>query len=151
MGIMDIIPWREKTARPVERRFYRAAPFPFHKNWLSLPSLLGGTSFREPECEMRDVQEELMLTARLPGVRRNEITLNFRRQTLCLRAEHVSKDESQRLDIKDWERLERSYFRAFRLPVKVHPEDAKISFRKGVLRVRLPKARRAETPAWLID
>lgn len=151
MGIVDIIPWREKTARPVERQFCRGARFPLQMSWLSLPSVLGGTAFREPGCEMVDAPGEFVLTARLPGVRREEIKLTFRRRTLFLRAEHRDDEAYRRHGIKGWENSARSYFRAFRMPVKVEPKEAKVVFRKGVLRVRLPKARRAETPAWLVD
>lgn len=149
MGIVDIIPWRARTARSIERHFCLGARFPFQKNWLSLPSVLGGTAFREPECEMVDAPGGFVLTARLPGIRRDEIKLTFRRRTLFLRAEHRPGEEGLRHGVKGWEREARSYFRAFRMPVKVEPKEAKVAFRKGVLRVRLPKARRIEMPAWL--
>lgn len=150
MGIVDIIPWKERTPRGAESGFRRFARFAFHKSWLSLPSVLGGTTYREPECEVIDGPKEFVITARLPGIRREEIELALRRRTMRLRAEHRAKEECLRRGVAGWNAAQRSYFRAFRLPVKVQPEAAKVAFRSGVLRVRLPKYRPRRLPPWLV-
>lgn len=151
MGIVDIIPWKEKSARGVEKDFCRTLEFPFQKSWLSLPSVLGGTTFQEPECEVVDAPSEYVVTAKLPGVKRGDIKLTFRRRTLRLRAERQAEEACRRHGIVGWHCSARSYFRAFRLPTKVHPEAAKVDFRKGVLKIRLPKRAAPRLPSWLTD
>lgn len=112
--------------------------------------MLGGTTYREPECEVTERPRDFLITARLPGVRRAEIELTLGRRTLRLRAEHRAKEQCLRRGVAGWHAAQRSYFRAFRLPVKVHPEAAKVAFRKGVLRVRLPKCQPRRMPSWLV-
>lgn len=150
MGIVDIIPWKAKTAREVDKDFCQSMSFPFHKSWLALPSLIGGTTYREPECEVVDAPREFVVTATLPGIRREEIKLTFRRQTMRLWAEHRAEGECRRRGVTDWHSGARSYFRAFRFPAKVHPEQAKVSFKNGVLRVRLPKCQTQRFPSWVV-
>lgn len=149
MGIVDIIPWKGKRAREVEKDFCQKLQFPFQKSWLSLPSVLGGTAFREPECEVVDSPSEYVITARLPGVNREEVKLTFRRRTLNLRAEHRAEEECRRHGVEGWHRSSRSYFRAFRLPTKVHLKAAKVDFRRGVLKIHLPKCEASRLPSWL--
>lgn len=127
MGIVDIIPWKEKTARAVEKNSCHHTSFAFHKNWLSLPSVLGGTTYREPECEVTERPRDFVITARLPGVRRDEIELTLGRRTMRLRAEHRAEVECLRRGVTGWHAAQRTYFRTFRLPVKVHPETAKVA------------------------
>ena len=151
MGIVDIIPWKQKTVREVEKDFCQKLRFPFQKSWLSLPSVLGGTNFREPECEVVESPAEYVITARLPGVSSKEIKLTFRRRTLKLRAEHRAEEDCLRQGVVGWHRSARSYFKALRLPTKVHAEAAKVDFRKGVLKVRLPKCQAPQLPSWLTE
>lgn len=150
MGIVDIIPWKAKTTREVEKDFSQSMSFPFHKSWLGLPSLLGGTTYREPECEVVDAPREFVVTARLPGVRREEVKFSLGRRTMRLWAEHRAEEDCRRRGVTGWHSGARSYFRAFRFPSKVHPEQAKVSFKSGVLRVRLPKCRPQQFPSWAV-
>lgn len=80
-----------------------------------------------------------MLTAKLPGVKLKEISLSYRRRTLTLRTEIRDASGCARY-FPNWENTARAYYRALRLPSEIDPNGAKVLFRSGLLKVRLPKA-----------
>ena len=88
---------------------------------------------------MADRPAEYVVTAKLPGVKLKDISLSYRQRTLTLRTE--TRDETGCAPyFPGWENTARSYYRAFRLPSEIDPKGAKVLFRHGVLKARLPKA-----------
>jgi HSP20 family protein len=139
MSIVDIIPWKSKKMRAVEKGFCQNLKFPFQRSWLTLPAVLGGTAYREPECAVADTPEEYVLTAKLPGVRLKDISLSYRQRTLTLRTE-TRGEAGDTPYFLGWENKARLYYRAFRLPSEIDPKASNLLFRHGVLKVKLPKA-----------
>ncbi len=97
-----------------------------------------------PAVDIYETADAIVLTAELPGLRREDIEIQLRDNTLTLRGERKFERE-----VKDenYLRIERSYGafqRAFSLPTVVQQEKIKAVFRDGVLEVTMPKAEEAK-------
>lgn len=89
--------------------------------------------------DMRETEDEVLVSAELPGVDPKEVELSVENDRLVIRGEkrHEKKEEK-----KGYLRMERSYgsfHRIVPLPSGVLAEKAKADFDKGVLTVHLPK------------
>ena len=101
-------------------------------------------STQMPFVDVMDRGDELVVTADMPGVDKNDIRINVSGNTLDISAERRTGQEQEE---KGYIRRERSYsryFRSVRLPVAVDKGGAKARFNNGVLEVVLPKAEKAE-------
>ena len=100
-----------------------------------------------PAVNVEEAADELLLSAELPGMREDDITIDIENNILTIhgekREEHEETDEERKFHV--WERRYGSFHRAFTLPNSVDPEGIRASFDSGVLTVRLPKAPEAKS------
>jgi HSP20 family protein len=92
-----------------------------------------------PFVDIVDTDKELVVTADIPGVEKEDISIDVKDDMLNIKASRKEEKEEKK---KNYWRRERSYnrfYRAIRLPVSVDEKRAKASFKNGVLEVRLPK------------
>lgn len=93
-----------------------------------------------PRVNMDETDDEIRITAELPGVRRDDIDVSVSDDRVSIRGEK-KEEEAQRE--RDYYRLERAYGsfqRSFPLPCEVDPERVEAAFKDGVLTVKLPKS-----------
>lgn len=95
-----------------------------------------------PQVEVRQRGNDLVVCADLPGLKREDVNVEVRDDVLILQGErrHEHQDEQE-----GWYRSERSYgsfYRTIPLPEGTDPEQARASFKDGVLEVRVPLPRR---------
>lgn len=91
-----------------------------------------------PQVEVRRKGDKLVVCADLPGVNRDDLTVEMRDGALALSGERRAEDEEEG---EGFYRSERSYGRFYRtipLPDGVNAEQAKASFKDGVLEVTVP-------------
>lgn len=130
----------EEMERNMER-FFR------HPFSLMTPSML----FRDfpkfgelsPSVDIFEEGGEMVVKADLPGITRENLNVSITENTLTITGE---KKQEEKIEKKDYHRLERSYgsfSRSFRLPDNVSVDKAKASFKDGVLEIRLPKTKEA--------
>ena len=80
-------------------------------------------------------ENSVALTAELPGIAPDDVDLTVRENTLTLKGERKSQDETF-----VWHRRERpigQFSRTIRLPFRVDPEQVEARFAKGLLEVEL--------------
>lgn len=96
-----------------------------------------------PNVDIIDSDGELLLTAELPGLNREDVALEIEDGMLTLKGEKKSEKEEK---TGTWRLVERSYGafeRRFTLPRAVDPAKVKAEFKDGVLFVHLPKTKEA--------
>jgi len=94
--------------------------------------------------DMEETDDEIVVTASMPGYTRDEIEINVRNGSLHI--EGNTEDEREERDAT-WHRRERrvgTVKRSILLPAAVDDDRAEATLRDGVLRVALPK--REQTP-----
>jgi HSP20 family protein len=106
------------------------------------PGLLRGhaTSTDFP-VEISETESEIQLKASLPGVAPEDIDISVHAHSLTIKA--ASKEEAEEKG-KNYLRREMSYGamqRSFALPTEISVDKAEATFRNGVLRLTLPKAK----------
>jgi HSP20 family protein len=96
-----------------------------------------------PAVDIRETGDNLIITAELPGMGKDDVKVNYEDGVLTIRGE--KKQEHEHKDA-NYHRVERSYGvfeRSFRLPSRVAVEKIEAKFKDGVLHLTLPKAEEA--------
>jgi HSP20 family protein len=113
----------------------------------------GGVSrLRDVSIDLRDTEDELVVTADLPGYEKDDIDLSIAGRKLTIeadRSEEMEEEEDARYIRR--ERSRRHVSRTIRLPVEVVDEEAMAAYNNGVLTVTLPKRTADEDESHDID
>lgn len=97
-----------------------------------------------PAVDIAEGKEELVVSADLPGVNREDIKVHVENNVLTFSGE---RKQEKKEDGSNYHRLERSYgffSRSFTLPATVQADRIKASYKDGVLRLALPKIEEAK-------
>jgi HSP20 family molecular chaperone IbpA/uncharacterized membrane protein len=97
-----------------------------------------------PHVEVTQRGDELLVTADLPGVKREDVTLDIDDNALILQGERRSERRSEEQGMFRSECEYGSFYRAIPLPESTDPASAQASMENGVLKItlRAPPARR---------
>ncbi|NPA47910.1 MAG: Hsp20/alpha crystallin family protein [Thermococci archaeon] len=98
-----------------------------------------GAEWREPFVDIFDKGDEFVITAEMPGVRKEDIKVRVTEDTVYIEAKVKREHELEREGAVRIERYYSGYRRVVKLPEEVVPEKAKASYKNGVLEIRVPK------------
>ena len=122
------------------KRFFGESFDPFKKlteeNW----SLAAWS----PTCDIYETDNEIVVKAELPEVKKEEVNVSIDNNILTIRGERNLSEETKR---ENYHRLERSYgafSRSFTLPSFVDATRVNAEFKDGLLRVTMPKREEAK-------
>jgi HSP20 family protein len=145
-GLIKVEPARPlSTFEEVERRFEDFFRRPFALTgppWL--PGLRMAESEIAPSIDIYEEDGDVVVKAELPGMKKEDIEVNLADQMITVSGE---KKKEEKVEKKGYYRLERSYgsfARSFNLPSGVRTDDAKATFKNGVLEIRIPKTEEAK-------
>ena len=96
-----------------------------------------------PPVDVVETKEKIVVRAEVPGMKQEEISIEFENGVLTLRGERRFQKES---DQHTYHRVERAYgnfIRSFTLPRSVDAEQIVASYRDGVLEIEVPKKEEA--------
>ena len=94
-----------------------------------------------PAVNVEETKDELLLTAELPGLRREDVEIELENNVLTVRGQkQESKEEKDERRFHVWERRYGTFQRSFTLPRTVSADDISATFEDGVLHVHMPKA-----------
>jgi HSP20 family protein len=97
-----------------------------------------------PPVDIYETDDALVLTAELPGVSKDDVSLEIHNNTLILRGERKHEAEVKE---DHYHRVERAYGpfqRSFVLPTLVDQEKVRATYHDGILELRLPKLETAK-------
>lgn len=150
----DLVKMEPKGLRKAESGFF--SPFEEMERWFEeafrrpffAPPWMPRMKFPEvgamfPTVDIFEDGNSVVVKAELPGMKKEDIEVNISDDIITISGEKKSEDKVEK---KDYYRLERSYgsfTRTLQLPAETRTEDAKASFRDGVLEVRIPKTETA--------
>lgn len=98
-------------------------------------------SFFAPRVDVHSKRNKYVIDAELPGVRKDDLRVNFENGVLSIEAE--MKDETSEEEDGKVIRRERrfgQFSRSFHLGEDISDADIKASFKDGVLKLEIPKA-----------
>lgn len=157
MAMRDLIPWGRNRSVPTAMQNDEVSPFlTLHRemNRLfddmltrfdgSMPSMFGRMP-SWPSLEVNASDNEVRVSAELPGIDEKDVEVLVDDDVLTIRGEKKSETEDK--DRHFSERYYGRFERSIALPFEVEDGKAEASFRNGVLTVTLPKSAKAQEKA----
>lgn len=137
-GTPRFAPWRdlEEVSNRLARLFDEGS---------SLSTGTNGGSWI-PAVNVQESKDELTLTAELPGMDEDQISIEMENNVLTISGEKLEErtegEEERRYHL--WERRYGTFQRSFTLPRTVKADEIRATFDNGVLTVHLPKVAEAK-------
>ena len=100
--------------------------------------LRGRSDMWAPQVEVYQQNNELVVRAVLPGLKKEDINIDVTDHAVTLSGERRQEQESERGGVYRSERSYGSFFRTIPIPEGAIADQAKATFKDGVLEVRMP-------------
>jgi HSP20 family protein len=142
MNLMRWEPFRESD------EFFRALSRPIFDRWPSTSSENGGQRPDWlPAVDISETDDEYLLKADLPGLKREDVKVTLENNVLTVEGERKHESEAKGEKTHRVERFYGGFCRRFTLPENTDPESIRAECRDGMLNVHIPKREtRAEKP-----
>jgi HSP20 family protein len=103
-----------------------------------------GTGTWTPPVDIYETDDALVLTVELPGISKEDVSIEIHQNTLMLRGQRkppagVQEDRYHRV-----ERAYGAFQRSFTLPMIVNQDKVQASYKDGLLELRLPQSEAAK-------
>jgi len=92
-----------------------------------------------PNIDVREGDNEITVSAELPGLSENDVELNLEKELLTIRGEKKWEKEGGDKDRHYVESRYGAFTRTISLPYAIDQEKSEATFKNGVLKVRLPR------------
>ena len=138
----DLIVWKNQRINRLKRDMDRI----FDRMWGEIgTALVPRITGRTPFIDLTETANSLILRAEIPGVYPKDLEIDIVDTLLTIRGETkqeiVGEDENRH-------RIERrygSFYRTLQLPCRVILDDVKATYKKGILKIIMPKCAPEET------
>lgn len=97
-----------------------------------------------PNVDVSETKDEILVTAEMPGMKKEDIKLSVQDNVIILSGEKKSEEEKKDANFYRIERSFGSFCRSFTLPTPVEADKIKASFKDGILKVTLPKSEKVK-------
>ena len=107
-----------------------------------------------PIVEITETDEELLLTAELPGMTKENVDITLENEILTIRGEKKEEKKEEKnggARYLLWERNYGAFERSFTLPRMVDPAKLAAEMKNGVLTIRMPKTEIAKAKGRKIE
>ncbi|HXT01320.1 MAG TPA: Hsp20/alpha crystallin family protein [Elusimicrobiota bacterium] len=145
MAFRDIVPWnrrrKEGATSPFELMRETVEPMErfFEKPWTAL-----GRFPRMPEVNFEEKPSEIVVSARLPGLKREDVKIDVTEETLTIRVEQARSQEQRKHGVLRRSESSQSFVRRFALPSPIKTGEVKAAFKDEVLEIHLPRVKETQ-------
>lgn len=123
------------TTTPVDlKRRFTEYINQFFEDWSFSTSVMTVWS---PSIAISEKGEQIKVCAELPGLTKDDVSVELSQDMLTIRGEHKREDEDDRPEGMS-ERFCRSFMREIPIPDEAHVEKATATFENGILTVSVP-------------
>jgi HSP20 family protein len=120
--------------------------FGFGREWLaprweprlSMPVRGAAGSFWAPVIEVYQRNDEFVVRADLPGLKKEDVKIDVTDNALTIQGERRQEEETERRGVYRSERSYGSFYRTIPLPEGAITDQAKATFNSGVLEITMP-------------
>jgi len=152
MAITDLVPWKRRRGNISLRREQDDFLSSFYNEMNDLMDrFFGGFDIEPfaagefmPRVNVKETDKKIEVTAELPGMNEQDVDVTLSRDSLTISG---SKQEETEDKGRDYYRTERRYGSFHRvIPLSAEVDDSKVEaeFKKGVLKIELPKTIEAQ-------
>lgn len=122
--------------------------FGFGRGWLTpATERTFGRGFWAPQVEMFERDNQLVVRADLPGLTKDDVTVEINDNGVTIEGERHSEEEESREGFYRSERSYGKFYRRLPLPEGVDAENAEATFDNGVLEITMKAPKRMEKKA----
>lgn len=111
---------------------------PWHHGWSPWRPLMG-LEGQVPRVDVLDRDEDVLIRAELPGVKKEDLDISMADDRVTIRAKTSHEEAEEKGDYYRKELSGRMFSRTVPLPCAVQSENAKATFKDGVMELVLPK------------
>ncbi|HET9441091.1 MAG TPA: Hsp20/alpha crystallin family protein [Longimicrobiales bacterium] len=97
-----------------------------------------------PPVEVRELDTEFIVSAELPGMKKEDVDIEYQNGVLFIRGEKLDEKQEEKRNVLVWERQYGAFQRSFMLPNTIDQEKIKAEFHDGILKIVLPKSEAAK-------
>jgi HSP20 family protein len=157
MAITDLAPWRRRRGNIRKRGDYDDVFGSFYNEMHNMMDrFFGGFDIEPfngselvtdefmPRVDVKENDKEIKVTAELPGMDENDIDVTISDDSLTIKGEKKEETEDKGKGYYRTECRYGSFHRIIPLSVEVDEDKVKADFKKGVLKIRLPKTAEAQ-------
>jgi HSP20 family protein len=158
MAITDLIPWKKNDENALALRRRELDPFAQFRremdnmfegmlgDWTGPMNLLDRKLGNwMPRIDVRETAKEIRVTAELPGMEEKDLEVSLLDGALTIKGEKSEEHEEEKGDVHRSERQYGMFQRTIPLPSEVDAEKVNARFKKGVLKITLPKTKEAQS------
>ena len=104
---------------------------------------MNGQTFNPP-VEVRELDNKFIVTAELPGLKKDDVDIEYENGVLFIRGEKVEETREEKRNVLVWERQYGTFQRSFMLPNTIDQDKILAEFKDGILMITLPKVESAK-------
>ena len=104
----------------------------------STPMRPAGENLWAPEVEMYQRNHELIVRADLPGLKKEDVKVDVTDSAVTIQGDRRQEEQSERGGVYRSERTYGSFYRSIPLPEGAITDQAKATFKDGVLEITMP-------------
>jgi HSP20 family protein len=93
-----------------------------------------------PRVDVTEQKGELVVRVDLPGMKKDDVNVNVTEDAVTIHGERHREQEEERAGVYRSERTYGAFYRSIALPPGTVTDQAKASFKDGVLEIRMPAA-----------
>ena len=93
-----------------------------------------------PRVDLSETDDAYLIRVDLPGIDKNDITINFHEGTLTVSGERKAEAKKEGTNYVRIERSTGHFHRSFNLPTAIQSNKIDASYKDGVLDINVPKA-----------
>jgi HSP20 family protein len=162
MAMTDLIPWK-KNDNSLAIQGQDSSPFGQLRREIDrmFEGMLGDWTGRMnlldrrfgswmPHIDMKETAKEIRITAELPGMEEKDIEVSLVDGALTIKGEKREDHEEEKGDVYHSERQYGMFERTIPLASEIDADKVTASFKKGVLKIALPKTKEAQSNRRLI-
>jgi HSP20 family protein len=120
----------------------------FEDMWdMPMTRIFRGIRAWSPQINVKETAGEIVVSAALPGVDKKDIKLDITDDAMSITAERTEEKEEtgEKPNYRLKEQSYGTFRRSFTLPATVKSEDAKASYKDGILKIILPKQKESKS------
>ncbi len=110
-----------------------------------------GVPYRKALVDVQETDKEVVITAELPGMDKKNIELNVTADRVEIKAQKREETIKEKEGFKAYGRQYAGFYRSVLLPAAVESDNAKATYKNGILEVLLPKRKVAVSHSITIE
>jgi len=102
-------------------------------------------------ADIKENEKEYIVEAELPGVKKDEIIVEFKQDMMIISAEHKEEFEEEKDNYVRKERKHGKISRSFYIVQKVNHEGITADYKDGILKIVLPKVEESAPDSYQVE